>query len=402
MVKLTFSKFAPEDISIWDGVAGSELQASADGESIDVVSVNLLESGVATVRLKGTGLALGAEGGIAGGTISSIVFFDGNGRIMATYSDMKFPGSAFDLDSLFSTVMRIHKGGDTIFGDARADIIDTGAGNDTVKAGGGEDFIVDYKGADIYDGGTGIDQLDFSFEDGGSTRGVVIDLAAGTATDAWGYKDKLISIEQVRGTSNVDKIFGSDLKTGERYMGFAGNDFIDGRGGTDMVSYKRDSDHGGSGNVTVDLIKGRATDGFGDRDTLKNIENAEGGFHDDLLIGNSKANLLRGGYGDDRLKGGGGGDTLEGEGGDDILTASTGADVFLYRATADDLGVDTIKGFRDKEDKIQFDKSMDVDRFSDLTITKLGHDVVVTYDLGSITIEDIGITKITAADFIFG
>ena len=50
-------------------------------------------------------------------------------------------------------------------------------------------------------------------------------------------------------------------------------------------------------------------------DTIKNIENVNGGSGADKLTGDGIANVLQGGNGDDTLKGGLGADTLNGGGG---------------------------------------------------------------------------------------
>ncbi|MCU1719082.1 serralysin family metalloprotease [Pseudomonas sp. 5P_3.1_Bac2] len=75
------------------------------------------------------------------------------------------------------------------------------------------------------------------------------------------------------------------------------------------------------------------------------VENAFGGAGDDLLIGNSAANLLRGGGGNDILYGGLGADQLSGGGGRDIFVY---ADIAESRATA----ADRILDFTSGQDKI--------------------------------------------------
>ncbi|MEY3886194.1 MAG: hypothetical protein RL650_286 [Pseudomonadota bacterium] len=64
-----------------------------------------------------------------------------------------------------------------------------------------------------------------------------------------------------------------------------------------------------SGNaVTVNLQEGWATDGFGGRDTLINIDNLNAGGGNDVIIGNSNDNGFNPGNGDDTILGGGGND----------------------------------------------------------------------------------------------
>jgi hypothetical protein len=158
------------------------------------------------------------------------------------------------------------------------------------------------------------------------------------------------------------------------------DDTIDGKGGTDTVTYAA------AGGVFVDLdgssnpdINGNpvpyADDTiFGGRDTLISIENVTGSAFDDFISGNIGGNVLDGGAGADQLFGGDGHDTLiGGEGfdqlfgengndnlsgdagadnldggagddvlsggaGDDVLTGSGGADVFDYSFTVTSVG----------------------------------------------------------------
>lgn len=60
------------------------------------------------------------------------------------------------------------------------------------------------------------------------------------------------------------------------------------------------------------------------------IENAAGGRGNDMLTGNSAANLLEGNAGRDRLSGGNGNDTLDGGAGPDMLSGGNGADLFVF------------------------------------------------------------------------
>lgn len=138
---------------------------------------------------------------------------------------------------------------------------------------------------------------------------------------------------------------GDDTLTGNggdnRLDGGAGDDRLFGKGGDDTLDggYGKDMIDGGDGIDTVDyswcpgsleiaLIPAQSSiilvDGK-EEDSLRNIENIIGGFGDDTLTGDDKANILRGGEGDDTLVGGG------------------GADRFVY--TPDSFGDDVILDF---------------------------------------------------------
>ncbi len=65
-------------------------------------------------------------------------------------------------------------------------------------------------GADTLDGGEGDrDRLDFRRDASyGGSLGVLVDLAAGTARDGFGFTDTISGFERVRGTSSADSILG--------------------------------------------------------------------------------------------------------------------------------------------------------------------------------------------------
>ena len=87
--------------------------------------------------------------------------------------------------------------------------------------------------------------------------------------------------------------------------GIVQNVLMDGEGGIDTVSYAGLSD-----SVTIDLSEGSVSrEGFGDTDTLEEIENALGGLGNDTLVGDDLNNTLDGNAGADSMAGGYGNDT---------------------------------------------------------------------------------------------
>jgi Ca2+-binding RTX toxin-like protein len=194
---------------------------------------------------------------------------------------------------------------DSVLGEGGDDWIDAGAGNDTVFGGDGSDTLLGGTGANILDGGTGDDVFvtgagaDTFIGGGGqdnidasaSAAGVNIDLMSGAmsggdvANDAIGY-----GIDGVIGSSFDDTLLGFDdfdPSYTNQLFGGDGADFIDGRGGDDLLD-------GGSGADTVY--------GSGGNDLI------DGGLGADALYGGDDADTITGG----------GGDTVEGgEGGDD-------------------------------------------------------------------------------------
>jgi Ca2+-binding RTX toxin-like protein len=139
----------------------------------------------------------------------------------------------------------------------------------------------------------------------GFTRGVSVDLVAGTATDAYGT-DSLYGVRGVNGSSLNDTILGSAFD--DRFREQGGSDSIDGRGGNDMLDY---SGNGSSQSVSVNLATGSANDGRGGTDTIISMEFVRGGSGNDTIIGNTADNELRGNSGSDYMDGGSGFDIAD-------------------------------------------------------------------------------------------
>ncbi|VTU24357.1 calcium-binding protein [Variovorax sp. RA8] len=107
----------------------------------------------------------------------------------------------------------------------------------------------------------------------------------------------------------------------------AGDNALDGRGGSDYASYI----HANSA-VNVSLAATGAQDTMGSGfDTLWNIESLYGSNYDDVLIGSPIANMLNGGIGKDTLRGGAGNDIYYVDNSADVVTelANEGTDLVL-------------------------------------------------------------------------
>lgn len=219
-------------------------------------------------------------------------------------------------------------------------------------------------GNDVINGGSGFDRADYArdFSYDGGKSGIVVDLAAKTATDGFGRTDTLKSIESIRATVRHDDLRGD--KKANVFNPLSGADYIDGRGGKDEVSY--DSDHffterfGGTTGIRADLAKGEVRDTSGFYvDTLKSIENVRGSIFDDDIRGDGKANKLRGGDGDDFIRGRSGNDKLLGENGQDILIGGGNKDVLTGGS-----GNDKLRGGAGN-DTFVFNVGDDIDRVRD-------------------------------------
>ena len=275
-------------------------------------------------------------------------------------------------------------------------------GDDSLNGGGGNDLLVGGPGADTLKGGAGTDTISYM----GSAMGVNINLRAGTASGGDAEGDELGEmIENVMGSMYDDTLSGgrgdnklwglggNDELNGDRGMdtldGGAGDDTLDGGDGNDELigGYGADELTGGGGDdtasyagsmmgVTVRLHARQAMGGdaegdtWGDtvtvqydnpdpeadpedatlEETVPDIVHLTGSGMDDILAGDSRANTIMGGAGDDKLYGGpgGGADTLHGDAGDDMLFGGIGIDTLSGGAGDDTLngggGADIIYG----------------------------------------------------------
>ncbi len=270
------------------------------------------------------------------------------------------------------------------------DDIATGHGDDTVRARAGDDYIGDNGGSDYYNGGSGFDELSYA-----STfwnphlidTGITADLQAGTIEGPDGHTDRVVSIEALRGTHLADAMLGDD-RDFNSFRGLQGNDTIDGRGGIDEVRYDRDYRFGGTFGVTVDLARGTATDGFGNTDTLLNIERVRGSYEDDVL---------RDDRGDNRLRGLDGNDTLRASQGDDELEGGYGADVFQFKGK--NFGNDVIWDFELGTDLIEITSAR---RFRQLDIEDDGNgNALISFAGETIQVDNISADDLSKDDFLF-
>jgi serralysin len=336
-------------------------QASLTSKTATAVNYSLANG--LKLKLIGTGFTFDAGGNPTGGTLTGLVVYLNNGTtkmqqltgLSIALEDFSDAAAAFGQFEMARFLMR---GNDTLTGNAGdQDLIGYG-GNDTFVGGAGGDFVQGGEGKDTYDG-NGSDYDTLAFDDAYYTssayRGIALNSTNGTVIDAWGNSETFKEFEHFRGTQFKDTFVGSVRD--EQFMGLGGRDTIDGGGGFDIVRYDRDERRDGKGSVTVNLATQKATDGFGQIDTLKNIEGARTGSAADKLYGNSADNAFRAGAGNDLLSGGLGNDTLRGEGGNDTFVFNTA----LNAST----NVDRIQDFNAPTDVIHLENAI----FTALTTT---------------------------------
>jgi Ca2+-binding RTX toxin-like protein len=199
------------------------------------------------------------------------------------------------------------------------------AGNDTLRGKAGDDVLDGGIGKDNLYGGEGRDTL---FSTSQHVAGpvptptiVVESFADMKRTDVGGVMD---------GGSGNDTIVSSH--------DFSGTMTVIGGSGTDTLAFGNDVNAWLDATPyvnTVDLATQSGTTVFNSTLVVREIENIDGDFHNDVFRGDSNANVLRGFGGNDRLEGRGGADTLDGGSGIDVVQYASslgGVDVDLTRA----------------------------------------------------------------------
>lgn len=191
-------------------------------------------------------------------------------------------------------------------------------GTDRFRGRGGNDYL-DARGGDF-------DILDYAQ----SFNAVSVNLVTQRAQDGEGGTDTIIGFEEVRASTGNDTIIGTG--GAEQFQLYNGNDQVNGAGGQDRVIYNQTT-----GNVpvitqgvTVNLVTGIASDGWGGTDTLTSIERVTGTSFADSMVGGAEGNRFRGRAGNDTLNGGLGGDFAE------YNNATEGVTVNLTNGTATD------------------------------------------------------------------
>lgn len=327
-------------------------------------------------------------------------------------------------------------GNDSLYGGEGNDVIDGGAGNDHMYGGGGHDRIISESGTNSFYGGAGNDTLtggrDSNTLYGDAGTDIIYAQAGHDRLYGGDHNDKLyggMGNDTLAGGNHNDLLYGdagNDLLAGD-----AGNDTLYGGAGADTLDGGNDHDalYGGTEN---DILTG----GFGN-DTLYGDDHNDklsggvgndqlfGGNHNDALEGGDGHDALYGGNGNDHLYGGSGNDTLMGGFGTDRLYGDAGNDTLIFGRNAHpDAGSGTsyawggagadrfvfnggsgwtgVLDFQDRIDRIVFTGS-DVKGMQHLTIT--GHNnnanTIITYDGGTIRLEGVHHSTITAADFVF-
>ncbi|MEO9527910.1 M10 family metallopeptidase [Roseibium sp.] len=285
---------------------------------------------------------------------------------------------------------------DSIIGDASDNFIRGGSGDDKMNGHYGDDILKGDAGADRIGGSSGFDWCYYD----SSNAAVRVDLSDNSA-ESGGHAegDVLSSIEAIRGSKYSDTLTGSSannelrgLNGNDILQGNAGKDTLIGDGGNDWSLYKNSN-----ARVVINLADSKAeSGGHANGDILESIESIFGSIYNDKVVGDGKANYLRGNSGNDTMLGGAGKDVLRGDAGNDVLTGGSDADTF-YFVTGD--GNNTIKDFENGVDVMKLVTA--ADNFGDISVTDAGADTIIEiYDV-TIRLDNFDHRLIAADDFIF-
>ncbi|MCB1447594.1 MAG: calcium-binding protein [Rhizobiaceae bacterium] len=134
-----------------------------------------------------------------------------------------------------------------------------------IGTNGNNDFV-GLGGRDKIDGKKGFDLVAYNRDEnqGGLAQGVEVNLGEGWAIDGFGRKDKLVSIEGVRGTNYDDILIGSKADNylrgdggSDRLSGGRGNDQLEGGNGSDFFVFDTALDADKNVDTIVDFQPGQ-------------------------------------------------------------------------------------------------------------------------------------------------
>ena len=269
--------------------------------------------------------------------VEFIRFNDGTFAVASLLADNVIDGTVGNDANILGTT-----GADIINGLDGDDFLNGSSGDDSLFGGAGDDELRGAAGADALNGGDGNDTAFYN-----GSAAVTINLATGQASGGHADGDILSSIESLFGSSFADTLTGDDNDntlngangddilaagggTNNTLLGQLGNDtliagtgadFLNGGTGVDTADYS-----GSDAGVTVQINNGGTIDGGHATGDIVWTENIIGSDFDDDIIGNSLANELNGGAGDDVFNASSGNDTINGGAGDDFILGSRGGD----------------------------------------------------------------------------
>jgi Ca2+-binding RTX toxin-like protein len=386
-----------DDIYVVDNALDTTDETGGDGTDTVATTISwTLTTGTENLTLAGVGGAIDGTGNTADNLITGnasaniLSGLDGNDTINADGGNDTVSGGDGS-DTLNGEV-----GDDTLNGDAGTDTLNGGNGADTLDGGLGADGMTGGLGNDIFyvddvgdtvneNLGEGNDEVRAAITYGLGGNVENLTLTGGGDIDGTGNALRNVitgntGANTIHAGAEVDTVSGGDGN--DTIYGEAGNDVLNGDNGADLLDggdgddtlvggagadYLRggvgaDRMSGGTGNdyYVVDSVGDTTDETGGDgvdsvisrvtwtlRDGTENLTlaapggaiNGTGNAADNVIVGNSSANLLWGLDGNDNINGDGGNDTLRGGNGADTLDGSVGNDT-LYG----DAGIDSLIG----------------------------------------------------------
>ena len=256
------------------------------------------------------------------------------------------PGSDSGSNSLdFPIVLNGGPGDDLLFGDSGRDELLGDLGADTLEGGLGNDVLDGENRSHIDDDGE-FDWVTYENEGSGVTLNLSHDVHGETAR-VGSSEDRLFSIDNARLSDHADVVVaflgesrvilgkGDDRITRLR-PALSREGVFKGGPGIDTFDFRDETQA-----MRLDLAAQTFADVVdpSESDRVEGFENAIGGAHFDVLVGDAKANRLEGGDGEDLIEAGDGNDTVLGDAGNDSLFGE-GDDDKLYGKDGPHNGLD--------------------------------------------------------------
>jgi Ca2+-binding RTX toxin-like protein len=284
----------------WYGIANSDtIRFGAGIAAADVV-----------LRRSGDGIVFELAGGNDSVTVQSWAY----GRVeQVAFADGTVWDAAALADMVAAAPVLGTEGDDTLAGDESANIIDGGAGNDTLRGGGGGDTYL------------------FARGDGQDT------------IEEFGY-----GVDTIR--------FGADIGAGDIVLSRSGNDLVLALDGSDD-------------RITVRYWQS------GDWNRVEQVAFADGTMWDATALAAMVAALpFVGTDGDDRLTGGDGADTFDGGAGNDTLLGGYGGDTYLFERGDGQDSIEEGSYAYGEVDTIRFGAGIGA---GDIVLSRSGNDLVL-------------------------
>jgi len=317
---------AGDDFYIIDNIADTIREVSSEGLDIAVSTISYrLAEEVENLHLIGSGSLNGTGNNLANIIYANTGNSNLNGGKNLSDTTIDVVSYQFGAKSGVKIDLSNNKAQNTV-----------GSGFDTLKGINGvigssyNDVLQGNQNNNSLDGKDGIDTLSYSK----SKQGVIIDLATElarvvTTDNVTLESDKVLNFENVIGSNKNDTIVLTKVTAkGDIQI----DNFVDGKGGNDTVSFAGNNVGGVEASLTT---QAQRVGNYSGIDTLKNIENLTGTKFGDVLTGNTSKNTLIGGDGNDKLIGGAGDDFLVGGLGVDRLLGGAGADEFAFKTSSD-------------------------------------------------------------------